>query len=183
MTSGLPRVVLRTALGDILIELQTDRTPASCADFLRRVDEGLFANTSFYRVVTSQTDPVEPAISIVQGGVMNPEPSPGIVHEPTCRTGISHRDETVSIARAAPGTGSAAAFFICVGDQPELDAGGRRQTDGLGFAAFARVVDGMDIVRAIQRRPTRTEGPVPGRLDGQMLAEPVPIVAAERHGQ
>lgn len=179
MTDALPQVLMRTPLGDIRIELFTDRAPLSCADFLRRIDDGSFSGASFYRAVDETTDKTVPAISLVQAGTLGGEAAPGIAHEPTDRTGIAHRNGTVSIARAAPGSGSAAAFFICIGDQSELDAGGRRQPDGLGFAAFAAVRDGMDVVRSIQRRPTQRRGPVPF-LDGQMLVEPVPILSVER---
>jgi peptidyl-prolyl cis-trans isomerase A (cyclophilin A) len=61
-------------------------------------------------------------------------------------------------------------FFICIGDQPELDFGGKRNPDGQGFAAFGRVVEGMDVVRQIQGRPA----------DGQSLTPPVPIESAKR---
>jgi peptidyl-prolyl cis-trans isomerase A (cyclophilin A) len=52
------------------------------------------------------------------------------------------------MARLAPGT-AGSAFFICIGDQPELDFGGHRNPDGQGFAAFGQIVDGMDVVRTI----------------------------------
>lgn len=52
------------------------------------------------------------------------------------------------MARGAPGT-AAAEFFVCIGDQPELDYGGHRNPDGQGFAAFGRVVQGMEVVRAL----------------------------------
>ena len=73
------------------------------------------------------------------------------------------------MARNAPGTASSE-FFICVGDQPELDFGGHRNPDGQGFAAFGRVVDGMEVVRAIQGLPA----------DGQMLQDVVRIVNVQR---
>lgn len=177
MTRATPRAVLRTPLGDIVIELFMAQAPISCADFLRRNFQG----ASFYRVVDAAADKTDPPISIVQGGVLGAEPARGIAHEPTSLTGLTHRNGTVSISRAAPGSGSAAAFFICVGDQPELDAGGSRHPDGLGFAAFAAVVDGMDIVCSIHDRPTDARGP-DSSLDGQMLKEAVPIISVERIG-
>ncbi|MFX6040711.1 peptidylprolyl isomerase, partial [Acinetobacter baumannii] len=73
---------------------------------------------------------------------------PAIAHETTKQTGLRHRDGTVSMARGAPGTATAE-FFICLGDQPELDFGGRRNPDGQGFAAFGQVVQGMGVVRAL----------------------------------
>jgi len=61
-------------------------------------------------------------------------------------------------------------FFICVGDQPELDLGGRRNPDGQGFAAFGKVIEGMDVVRKIHQEPA----------DGQSLAPPIGITAVLR---
>jgi peptidyl-prolyl cis-trans isomerase A (cyclophilin A) len=52
-------------------------------------------------------------------------------------------------------------FFICIGDQPELDFGGRRNPDGQGFAAFGRVIQGMDVVRRIQNSPAEGQALVP----------------------
>jgi peptidyl-prolyl cis-trans isomerase A (cyclophilin A) len=76
------------------------------------------------------------------------------------------------MARAAPGTASSE-FFICIGDQPELDYGGNRNPDGQGFAAFGRVVAGMDVVRVIHGEPSK----------GQMLVKPVGISAVQRIDQ
>jgi peptidyl-prolyl cis-trans isomerase A (cyclophilin A) len=73
------------------------------------------------------------------------------------------------MARSKPGS-AASSFFICVNDQPELDLGGRRNPDGQGFAAFGRVVQGMDVVRAIQALPAA----------GQRLTPPVKIVTVRR---
>jgi peptidyl-prolyl cis-trans isomerase A (cyclophilin A) len=61
-------------------------------------------------------------------------------------------------------------FFICVGDQPELDYGGRRNPDGQGFAAFGRVVRGLDVARRIQGEAA----------NGQNLITPVAINDATR---
>ena len=95
---------------------------------------------------------------------------PPVAHEPTGRSGLKHRDGTLSVARSAPGTGGGAAFFICIGDQPALDFGGHRNLDGQGFAAFGVVTGGMDIVRAIQRSP----------VTAQALTPPVQILQIRR---
>ena len=89
---------------------------------------------------------------------------PPIAHEITEVTGILHKDAIVSMARMGPGT-AATDFFICIGDQPELDYGGKRNPDGQGFAAFGKVLEGMDVVRAIHQQP----------VDKQRLAPPIPI--------
>jgi peptidyl-prolyl cis-trans isomerase A (cyclophilin A) len=75
----------------------------------------------------------------------------------------------ISMARSTPDS-AVSDFFICIGDQPSLDFGGTRNPDGQGFAAFGRVIRGMDVVRAIQTAPA----------EGQKLTPPVPIVSARR---
>ena len=169
-----PRVRLETDLGPILLEIYPDRAPVSAANFLRYVDDGRLDGASFYRVVTPDNQPDNPVkIEVIQGGLGfaddHPRRLPPIPHETTAGTGLAHRDGTVSMARLEPGTASSE-FFICIGDQPELDFGGRRNPDGQGFAAFGRVIEGMAVVRRIQRLPA----------EGQMLTEPVAIRRAVR---
>jgi peptidyl-prolyl cis-trans isomerase A (cyclophilin A) len=98
-----------------------------------------------------------------------PPPLPPIAHETTQQTGLRHLDGTVSMARAQPGTATAE-FFVCIGAQPALDFGGGRNPDGQGFAAFGRVVEGMDVVRALHAR---------GEAD-QYLARPIAIRSVRR---
>jgi peptidyl-prolyl cis-trans isomerase A (cyclophilin A) len=174
--SAPPRVVLETPLGNITVEVYPDRAPVTAANFLHYVDEGLFTGASFYRVVRLDNQPDdEVRIEVVQGGVRRLPPEqrvPPITHETTEMTGLKHRDGTLSMARSRPGTASSE-FFICIGDQPELDFGGRRNPDGQGFAAFGRVVEGIEVVRRIQALE-------PG--GGQYLQEPVPITRVVRIG-
>lgn len=166
-------VLIRTDLGDIVIEVFPGRAPITAKNFLRYVDENRFRDASFYRVVTPENQPDNPVkIEVIQGGigpVENDLRLPAIVHETTLKTGLRHKDGAVSMARRGPGTADSE-FFICIGDQPELDFGGRRNPDGQGFAAFGRVVKGMDIVQKIQRRSS----------DGQMLIVPVKITLMAR---
>jgi peptidyl-prolyl cis-trans isomerase A (cyclophilin A) len=85
----------------------------------------------------------------------------------------------VSLARAEVGTASGAAFFICIGDQPGLDYGGMRNPDGEGFAAFGKVLAGMDIVHAIHQQEARGASESP-YTEGQMLTAPVRLVEVRR---
>src|SRR5919199_2104846 len=146
--------------------------PATAANFLRYVDGGHYNGGRFHRVVTPENQPGDAVkIEVVQAGV-NPN-RPGdygpIPLERTSQTGLAHRDGTISMARREPDSATSD-FFICLGDQPELDEGGARNPDGQGFAAFGRVVDGLDVARAIQRRPA----------EGQALTPPVAILRATR---
>jgi peptidyl-prolyl cis-trans isomerase A (cyclophilin A) len=168
-----PRVLIETEQGDIRIEVFAQTAPLTAANFLRYVDEGRFAGAFFYRVVTMANQPEDTVrIEVIQGGLgfqENEDRLPPIPHETTAETGILHTDGTLSMARSAPGSASSE-FFICIGDQAALDFGGRRNPDGQGFAAFGRVVEGMEVVRAIQQRA----------VDGQMLRQVVRILNVQR---
>jgi peptidyl-prolyl cis-trans isomerase A (cyclophilin A) len=169
-------VVFETGKGVIEIEVDVARAPISAANFLRYVDAGLYDGGRFHRTVrpdteTNQTHPIQ----VIQAGRVpdRERPSfPPIVLERTRDTGLSHKDGVVSMARAAAADSGRADFFICIGDQPSLDFGGARNPDGQGFAAFGRVVKGMDVVKAIQSSPVR-----PG---SQSLQPPISILKAAR---
>ena len=163
-----PRVTIKTELGDITIEIFEKQAPATAANFLKYVDQGLFKDATFYRVVTMTNQPANDIkIEVIQGGLGFTEGSrtlPPIDHETTDKTGILHKDGAISMARIEPGTADSE-FFICVGDQPELDFGGKRNPDGQGFAAFGKVVSGMDVVLKIHTQPE----------EGQMLIPRIKI--------
>lgn len=145
------QVKIVTSLGSILVGLDLTAAPITATNFLAYVEAGLLDRTEFYRIVAPCNQVgLKVPIDVVQGGFREDikAPLPPIEHEPTCQTGLQHRDGTISMARFAPGT-AAGAFFICVGDQPVLDYGGPRNPDGEGFAAFGYVLRGMDVVRAI----------------------------------
>ena len=170
-----PIVIMETALGVIEIEVDVKRAPRTAANFLKYVDAGLYAGGRFHRTVRPDTESrTDFPIQVVQAGI-NParraEGFPAIAMESTQTTGILHKDSVVSMARA--GADSATSdFFICIGDQPELDFGGRRNADGQGFATFGRVISGMDVVRKIQAAPVRPKT--------QTLEPPVAIMRATR---
>jgi cyclophilin family peptidyl-prolyl cis-trans isomerase len=168
-----PRVQIDTALGSITVELDAIHAPGTTANFLRYVLEGFYSDGEFFRTVTAVNQPDDAVkIAVVQAGA-----SPGreqdaydaIPLERTTETGLRHLDGTISMARAGPDTATHS-FFICIGDQPELDFSGRRNPDGQGFAAFGRVVEGMDLVREIHAMPA----------DGQSLDPPLRIQRAIR---
>ena len=170
-----PLVRITTDLGVIEAELDATAAPATVANFLKYVDAGRYTGGQFHRTVTLHPDN-QPAnavkIEVIQGGV-NPEftekDRPAITLERTRDTGLKHLDGTLSMARAGPDTATSD-FFICVGDQPELDFGGKRNPDGQGFAAFGRVTKGLDIVKKIQTAPA----------DSQKLTPPVRILKIEQ---
>lgn len=155
-----PLVCITTDLGDIIVELYSDRAPVTAGNFLEHVENGDYTNTVFYRVVRLDNQPLNNVkIEVIQGGLFYDEvvdTIPAIPHETTLQTGLSHTDGVISMARNEPGSASTE-FFICIGDQPSLDFGGDRNPDGQGFAAFGKVVKGMEVVRAIQALPDQDQ--------------------------
>ena len=173
-------VVLETELGDIAIEVYEERAPVSSASFLDHVDGGYFEGGAFWRTVTTENDNGSPIIEAIQGGVIGEVTDlPTVEHESTSDSGILHEDGVVSLGRSDLGTASGASFFICIGDQPALDFGATRNPDRQGFAAFGKVVDGMDVVRAIHRREANRPSDDP-YTEGQLLTEYVSIASAYR---
>ncbi len=166
-------VRLTTALGEIDLEIDSVHAPVSAANFLRSVDAGRYDGGRFHRTVRPDNETrKDVAIEVIQGGVAperEKDELPPIALERTTVTGLKHRDGTLSMARAEPDTATSD-FFICIGDQPLLDFGGARNPDGQGFAAFGKVVRGMEIVRQIQAAPAA----------GQALTPPVQILTARR---
>jgi peptidyl-prolyl cis-trans isomerase A (cyclophilin A) len=154
------RVIMVTELGEIEIEIDAARAPVSAANFLKYVDAGKYDGGRFHRTVRpdNQKEKAVP-IGVIQGASAangQDELFPPIPLERTRDTGLHHKDGTLSMARAAVDTATDQ-FFICIGDQPALDYGGKRNPDGQGFAAFGHVVSGMDVVRKIQSAPAKGE--------------------------
>ena len=148
----MANVVFVTELGDIELFIDEKRAPVSAKNFLRYVAAKAYDGTSFYRTVTTNPDN-QPGktvkIDVIQGGPPDDVKGfPSVTLERTSKTGLKHEDGTLSMARDTPDSATSA-IFICVGNQPELDFGGKRNPDGQGFAAFGKVVRGRDVVKRI----------------------------------
>lgn len=169
-------VTLSTASGNIVLELNGEKAPVSTANFLRYVDQHRLDGTTFYRAVN-----VGQGAGLIQGGTRNAPRRvlPPIAHEPTNVTGLSHIDGAISYARLAPGSATAD-FFITVGALTSLDAHPGAPGDNAGFAVFGRVVQGMDVVRAILSAPINPAAGAENGMQGQMIAAPVTITRAVR---
>ncbi len=171
--AGTVRVALVTDKGRIVLELERARAPITTANFLRYIDQHRLDGTVFYRTVRPAPD-----FGFVQFGVRN-EPRrvlPPIALEPSTRTGVTHSNGAISVARLAPDSGRGD-FTINVGDQPSLDADPTRPGDNLGYAAFGHVVEGMDVVKRILDAPV---DPTRGPFKGEAIAEPVHVLSARR---
>ena len=148
-----PKIAIKTEFGDIIIELYQKEAPCTVSNFLKYIKENRFDEATFYRVVRLDNQPDnENKIEVIQGGLFeddHPKALPPINHESTKQTGILHKDGIISMARYEPGTATSE-FFICIGEQASLDFKGGRNSDKQGFAAFGKVIKGMEIVRKIQ---------------------------------
>ena len=176
-----PQVRVQTELGDIVLELDPKRAPNTTANFLKYVDAGHYNGGTFHRGVKMDNQPESKVkIEVIQAGV-NPEFGksgfPSIPLERTSVTGILHKDGVVSMARGAPDSATSG-WFICINDQPSLDFGGNRNPDGQGFAAFGRVISGMDVVRKIQAAPSSPDRST--NVEAQRLMPPIKILKVSR---
>jgi len=169
-----PNIVIRTELGDITLELYPEKAPITVANFLQYIDEHRLDSTTFYRVVRDDNQEGKTVkIQVIQGGLLeddHPKMLPTIKHEGTKQTGIKHLRGVISMARYEPGTATSE-FFICMANEPELDEGGMRNSDGAGFAAFGKVIKGMAIAEKIHQAPADND---------QMLNPPILIYSIER---
>lgn len=146
----LPHILIQTNYGNIEAELYPAKAPKTVAAFLSYIDKDFYKNTTFYRVLKDEEMPTDNNSGLIQGGVWpNFKTVAGIVHESTKQNGLSHTDGTLSLARTDVGSATTE-FFICIGDQTSLDAGRSGTKDSLGFAAFGKVIAGMNVVRKIQ---------------------------------
>ena len=177
-SSSLPqaeqlRVCIETHLGAFEVDLEAGRAPVTVANFLRYVDAGHYDGGVFHRTVTLDNQVRDDIlIEVIQAG---PDPNkPGrfdpIALERTRDTGLRHLDGTISMARGGPDTATGD-FFICIDEQPSLDFDGLRNSDAQGFAAFGKVVSGMDVVHRIHQSPAD---------EAESLQPPITIVRISR---
>ncbi|HWU74147.1 MAG TPA: peptidylprolyl isomerase [Sphingomonas sp.] len=176
----MPRVKIDTTVGSFTVEVETVKAPVTAANFLHYVDQKKLDGITFYR-----TCKVADKFGFVQFGT-NGDPKrtlPPIKHEPTTITGLKHLNGTLSTARLAPGS-ARGDFTISVGDQPSFDADPSKPDDALktnlGYAAFGRVVDGMDVVLKIFDAPVDPNATVRGSFKGEVPAAPVKVLTARR---
>ena len=151
-----PTVEIKTNYGNIYVELFQDKAPKTVNSFMSYVDSGIYKNSSFYRVLKAEDQPSSSFKSeLIQGGIYLSDPSrlqkeKGIPLETTKETGLQHLNGTISLARTTANSASTE-FFICIGKQPAYDYGGAANPDGQGYAAFGKVIKGMDVVRDLHK--------------------------------
>lgn len=177
-------VTLHTSVGSIEIRLEVDRAPISAANFIAYVQKGLFDGGSFYRAHEKFVDGQRRAL--VQGGVLDfddleasqARQLPAIVHEGPGDTGLGNVQGSIAYGRLEPGTAQSE-FFINLEDAPEYDFQDDPTApyDGLGYAVFGRVTEGLQVLEAILKLEKRPSPDIPV-MDGQLLKDPVKILSA-----
>lgn len=171
-----PRVVLETDAGRMVVALDLERAPLSVCNFLSYVTDGDYAGGSFFRTVVRATNANPNPIDVIQAATprgSDDDLRPPIPLERTRDTGLRHVAGAISMARDGPDTATSS-FFIVTQDTPSLDFGGGRNPDGQGFAAFGRLVEGLDVARRIQAMPADGE---------EQLTPPVAIRSATLIGE
>ncbi|MFN3931419.1 MAG: peptidylprolyl isomerase [Brevundimonas sp.] len=171
-----PRVVLETDAGRMVLELELERAPLTVCNFLSYVTDGDYEAGSFFRAVVSATNDNPNPIDVIQAATprgSDDDSRPPIPLERTRDTGLGHTAGAISMARDGPDTATSS-FFIVTQDTPSLDFGGGRNPDRQGFAAFGRVVEGLEVARAIQISPAD---------DQEQLTPPVAIRSATLIGE
>jgi peptidyl-prolyl cis-trans isomerase A (cyclophilin A) len=175
-------VIFETALGNITMEVDPARAPITAANFLKYVDGKFYDGGMINRAVrpdnTLRTDVPIQVIQFQSNPARRSEMFPPIPMERTSLTGLKHLDGSLSMARSGPDTATSS-FSITIGDQPEMDFGGKRNADGQGFAVFGRVVAGMDVVKKIHQSQTRTTAGR-GGYGTETLDPPIAITRAYR---
>jgi peptidyl-prolyl cis-trans isomerase A (cyclophilin A) len=169
---GTVRVRLVTSAGNIVVALDARRAPKTVANFMAYVDDGRLEKTEFYRSARRKGDATH---GFVQGGIGTDARRmlPSVPLESTEQTGLKHLDGTISMAHGPNFDGANCNFSIMVGPNPGLDARGSFR----GFAAFGKVIQGMDVVKRILAMPT---GGGRDAMKDQMILKPVRILRAER---
>jgi peptidyl-prolyl cis-trans isomerase A (cyclophilin A) len=176
MTDRGPVLVrIETDAGAMVVELDVEHAPISACNFIGYVRTGDYDGGSFFRTVVAVTNDNPNPIDVIQAATprgSDDASRPPIVLERTRDTGLRHVAGAISLARGGPDTATSS-FFMVTQDTPSLDFGGMRNPDGQGFAAFGRLVQGLEVARAIQAMPADA---------GEQITPPVMIRSARMLG-
>lgn len=144
-------VIIKTNMGAITLELDAQAAPKTVENFLKYCNSGFYNNTIFHRVIDR---------FMIQGGGLNSDLSSKTTNKPIqneAKTGLKNLIGTVAMARTSDPHSATAQFFINVANNDFLNFRSET-TDGWGYCAFAKVIDGMDIVRKISQLKTGNRG-------------------------
>ena len=148
-----PKVLIKTNMGDITVELNAEKAPKSVENFLQYVKDGFYNGTIFHRVIDN---------FMIQGGGFTPDlrqkpTRPSIPNE--AKNGLSNKRGTIAMARTPDPNSATAQFFINLVDNRNLDYVSDERAETWGYAVFGQVISGMDVVDKIKAVPTGPKGP------------------------
>jgi len=144
-----PKVELKTSMGNIVLELNSEKAPKTVANFLQYVKEGHYKGTVFHRVIDG---------FMIQGGGMDKQLQERPTHAPIeneAKNGLKNATYTLAMARTGAPHSATAQFFINVNDNEALDYPSR---DGWGYCVFGKVISGMEVVDKIKSVKTGDKG-------------------------
>ena len=144
------KVRFQTSMGDIVVELDAAKAPKTVANFLQYVKSGHYDGTIFHRVIGN---------FMIQGGGMTADMKEKETRPPIgleSKNGLANQRGTIAMARTSDPNSATAQFFINVKDNDFLNQDKSR--DGNGYAVFGKVVEGMDVVKKIEKVATTTKG-------------------------
>lgn len=144
-----PQVMLKTSLGNIVLELNAVKAPGTVANFLQYVKDGQYNNTIFHRVING---------FMIQGGGFDQNLQEKPTRTPIqneAKNGLKNETYTIAMARTGAPHSATAQFFINVANNAMLDYPSR---DGWGYAVFGKVIQGNDVVDKIKQLPTGSRG-------------------------
>ena len=147
VTVANPTVVMKTSMGSVKIELYPDKAPETVKNFLQYVDDKFYDGTIFHRVIGN---------FMIQGGGFDKAMSKKDTRAPIkneAKTGVKNATGTISMARTSDPNSATAQFFIHVVDNGGLDYRGDSAQE-IGYCAFGKVTEGMDVVNKIKAVPT-----------------------------
>jgi peptidyl-prolyl cis-trans isomerase B (cyclophilin B) len=162
------KVRIETSKGVIVVELDPKAAPKTTANFLAYVDEGFYDNTIFHRVIRG---------FMIQGGGFTTDMRQKPVQPPIqneADNGLKNKIGTIAMARTGDPHSATAQFFINVADNAPLDHKAKTPQQW-GYCVFGKVIEGLEVVRAIEALPTTNQG-----VHQNVPAEPVIIKSAKR---
>lgn len=141
LADNLPRVLMKTSMGEMVIELNPEKAPISVKNFLQYTREGFYNGTIFHRIIQG---------FVIQGGGFDEKLNEKPTRDPIkieSRNGLKNRHYTIAMARTSDPNSATSQFFINAKDNDFLDWPGR---DGWGYAVFGKVISGTAVVDKIQ---------------------------------
>jgi len=165
--------IIHTSMGDIHLKLFRDRAPESVKNFVQYAEDGFYTDTIFHRVIPG---------FMIQGGGLTEDLERKATRDPITNeadNGIANTRGTVAMARTMQPHSATSQFFINHADNASLDHTGKQDPRSWGYAVFAEVTKGMDVVDKIAQVETTTVGRHRNVPKEPVVIESVEIVTAE----